>query len=414
MSHSVSPVTRTLLLPAPLKTALEAKIKDIATSLEQYGSASTELGLLTGKPGIAIFYFYLYRFTQDERYADLVSAQLIEAFDILNSGEKNHRFCTGIGGFCWTLEFLADEGFLDREEVEEPLAQLDEFISRSMMEDMEEGYYDYLHGALGTGLYYLRQIEDVPAARQHLERLIGQLERFGIRDGDGTVKWESQVDIETGMRGFNLSLSHGLASIIYFLSKALNAQVSPERTRTLLEESVRYMLSKEQSMTEVGSAFPSWITTEKPGKSRLSWCYGDMGIAFSLYEAARALGDTSLEEKALEILSSTCSRRKLEEEFVMDAGLCHGAAGLAHMYNRMYRNTGKEIFADASRFWLQETLKMATFPDGMGGYKTWKTEKYGGWLNEAGVLEGAAGIGLALLAAVSESDPAWDACLCLS
>ena len=41
-----------------------------------------------------------------------------------------------------------------------------------------------------------------------------------------------------------------------------------------------------------------------------------------------------------------------------DAGLCHGAAGLAHLYNRMFQASRDERFAAAARCWFQRTLEL--------------------------------------------------------
>jgi hypothetical protein len=57
---------------------------------------------------------------------------------------------------------------------------------------------------------------------------------------------------------------------------------------------------------------------------------------------------------------------------------------------------------------------MATFADGLAGYKTWRAPEYGGWINEDGLVEGISGIGLALLTYYYEIEPTWDECLLLS
>ena len=63
---------------------------------------------------------------------------------------------------------------------------------------------------------------------------------------------------------------------------------------------------------------------------------------------------------------------------------------------------------------IKETLKMAKFPDGLAGFKTYRPEKYGGWTNQYDMLEGIPGIGLAMLSYISETEPTWDECLLLS
>ena len=68
---------------------------------------------------------------------------------------------------------------------------------------------------------------------------------------------------------------------------------------------------------------------------------------------------------------------------------------------------------DAAAYWINQTLCMARFEDGLAGYKTWQGDKRG-FQNEYGLLEGIAGIGLALLSFLSDEDPTWDECLLLS
>ncbi len=57
---------------------------------------------------------------------------------------------------------------------------------------------------------------------------------------------------------------------------------------------------------------------------------------------------------------------------------------------------------------------MAIFKDGFCGYKKYRAEEHGGWIPEAGLLEGIAGIGLILISIVSDIEPKWDRCLLLS
>ncbi len=97
----------------------------------------------------------------------------------------------------------------------------------------------------------------------------------------------------------------------------------------------------------------------------------------------------------------------------MDACFCHGTSGIAHIFNRMWRETGMPECKDAAAYWIGQTLSLAKFEDGLAGYKTWQgTER--GFQNEYGLLEGIAGIGLVLLSYHYEIEPTWDECLLLS
>ena len=72
-------------------------------------------------------------------------------------------------------------------------------------------------------------------------------------------------------------------------------------------------------------------------------------------------------------------------------------------------------FKDAADYWFEQTLKMATFEDGLAGFKTlYMPDSKPNWVNEYGFLTGVTGIGLALLTYYYEMEPTWDECLLLS
>ncbi|MES1210968.1 MAG: lanthionine synthetase LanC family protein, partial [Acidobacteriota bacterium] len=149
--------------------------------------------------------------------------------------------------------------------------------------------------------------------------------------------------------------------------------------------------------------------------SRLAWCYGDPGIAAALLVAARAAGEPAWEDKALEVARGA-ARRPPEQSFVRDAGVCHGAAGLAHLFNRFWQASGEEIFRDAALHWIERTLEFRVPGEGIAGFSAWHAMSgpNGQWAAEPGLLEGATGIALVLLAAISTVEPEWDRILLVS
>ena len=95
---------------------------------------------------------------------------------------------------------------------------------------------------------------------------------------------------------------------------------------------------------------------------------------------------------------------------VEDHPICHGAAGLTHIFNRFYQATGEEGFRRAAEDWLDRLFAYRQPGQGLCGFPAPTTE---GWLDEPGLLIGAAGIGLVLLGLVGEAEPAWDRVLTL-
>lgn len=100
---------------------------------------------------------------------------------------------------------------------------------------------------------------------------------------------------------------------------------------------------------------------------------------------------------------------------VVDAGLCHGALCLAHLWNRLWQATGATDLREAARRWYEIGLGMRSPEQGVGGFAAWdvRVGLEPEWIADPGFLTGAAGVGLALLAVTSDLAPEWDRVLLL-
>jgi hypothetical protein len=89
---------------------------------------------------------------------------------------------------------------------------------------------------------------------------------------------------------------------------------------------------------------------------------------------------------------------------------------VAHIYNRLYQGTGDAKLREAARYWFVRTLDMRDQVSGVAGYLLRGINDQGetGWVRDGSFLTGVSGIGLALLAAITEQEPEWDRLLLLS
>src|SRR5262249_13156575 len=144
------------------------------------------------------------------------------------------------------------------------------------------------------------------------------------------------------------------------------------------------------------------------GTGRLAWCAGDLSVAAALLVAGRCAGLPEWEREALAV-ARRAAQRPPELSGVRDAGLCAGAAGVGHLRNGMYQATGDPVLGEAARFWFRRTLDMRQPGQGVGGYQAFHPARLGdeNWTDDRGFLTGAAGIALALLAAITPVEPAW-------
>ena len=271
-----------------------------------------------------------------------------------------------------------------------------------------------MYGHLGV-LYYLIERGKYHEAESVLLKINEQL----TENEFGVFWYDSPTQNMSSKKNINLSLAHGSASVIVVLSRMVSYGLSDYRPKEswlkdIILKIISFIKNRQQKSESV--YYPGCCTVNEKGDllnsySRLSWCYGDMGIGLSFWQAGNAIGDELLKKKAIEIYKQTLPRRLPNENEIVDACICHGTAGVAHMYNRMYYNTGLTVFRKAAEEWISETLKMAKYKDGFCGYKTWNGHQ---WHNDLSLLSGISGVRLCLLAHISKSNSNWDRCFLMS
>jgi hypothetical protein len=327
--------------------------------------------------------------------------------------------CNGLAGIGWLYEYLNQRKLIDYN-TNVLLEEFDMYLENALINFMQSNTYDFLHGGVGVTLYFIKRVTKKKEMVSVLNKFVEDLEKMATKQDDGFIKWLSPLGEENNPQyGYNISLSHGMASIVAILSKLHKKEgIVQEKTEKLLKGAVQYMLAQEIDKEKYGSYFPSVALESMPTivKSRLAWCYGDLGISAALYQAGNVLQNQICINKALEILLYAAVHRKsLVDNSVWDAGLCHGTAGIGHIFYRMWWNTKLPEFKEAADYWFQETLKMATHKDGLAGFKTFEMpDGKPTWVNKYGLLDGISGIGLALLTYYYEMEPEWDECLLLS
>jgi lantibiotic biosynthesis protein len=410
------------LLQGDMAAQALAAVHDIAAALEskEDREGGRYPSLAGGLSGQALFYTYLALRTGDDAPAER-AAQLVEqAADVLAETPLPANLYTGFAGVAWTMEHLRGRLFEEDGDEEDPVQEIDEALLTPLQRSPWTGDYDLITGLVGLGVYGLERLPR-PTAATLLGSVVDRLAETADVSEEGAAWFTRPEDLPEWQREFhskgsyNLGVAHGLPGVVTVLAGAAAAGI--ERARPLLDDSVRWLLARRQDPS-VGSCFStSYAPWEPPSSARLAWCYGDPGVAAALLAAARAVGNPAWEREALDVALAATARPE-STSGIRDAGLCHGAAGLAHLFNRMYQTTGEGRLAEAARFWFQRALDLREPGEGVGGFRSWGTIGAGindlGWRNEPGFLEGSSGIGLALLGAVSDVEPAWDRVLAIS
>lgn len=412
------------LLPESLASrALEAA-EAIATDLRRMAAAGapaeplplnrSRFALSGGLAGQALFFAYLDRARPDHGYDETALELLEAALDELARADTDPGFCGGFGGVAWTVEHL--RGWLVDDE-EDPGEETAEALANLLAGSPWPWEYDLISGLAGHGVYALERLPH-RLGRECLESVVARLSEEAERGPQGISWWKAPARVSVRTREANpeglydLGLAHGNAGIIALLGQACARGVAAAEARTLLAGAVPWLLA-HQNPPGSPSRFPTRIVPgQESGPSRVAWCYGDLGIALALLVAARGAGEPDWERTAV-ALARGAAARPFEESGVADAGLCHGAGGNAHLFNRMFQATGDPDLGRTARTWAERALDMRCPGQGIGGYlalvPNQRLERE--WAADPGFLTGASGIGLALLALATSIEPSWDRAL---
>ena len=281
-----------------------------------------------------------------------------------------------------------------------------------MLDDKRFGiyYYDYLNGNLGLANYFISTNQTKP-----LSNLVDELHKNAIQDSiSGGIKWKSNTQHKENTYDYNISLSHGMSSIIVMLSKIYNMGIQEAKCKQMINNATRYILSQKLPEGKHLSLFGTMALESLKffNNSRLGWCYGDLCVAIALWRASIALNSKDLFDKSQEIFLHASKRRSLKQNNIMDACFCHGSSGIAYIFNKIYGYTNKTEYKDAADYWINITLMQSCSGHYPAGYRKWQGDN--NYISEYGILEGIAGIGLSLLSFVSHNMFDWDDCLLLS
>lgn len=347
-------------------------------------------------------------------HAERSGRLLDDAFDALATTPMGPALYGGFSGVAWVAEHLA--GNFDGT-VEGDGEEIDEILEETIAAPWK-GAYDLISGLAGFGVLAVERLPR-PSAIRCLEAIVDRLTETAEPIGDG-LTWFTSPDLLPMSRRerfphgyYDLGVAHGVPGVIALLSDAYCAGIRPEPARRLIEGAVRWTLS-QRLRAGGASCYPAMVA---PGfearSSRLAWCYGDAGVAATLLHAARAVGVEEWERAAFEIATHGAMTDR-EESGVRDAGLCHGAFGLAHIYNRLFQAGGGDVFAGAARRWYGVGLEMRAPGRGTAGFEEWAADANGSSHSGAEFLTGATGIALALLAGITSVEPMWDRLLLVS
>lgn len=364
-------------------------IAEIAAALEAGPRAYSlspghDLALADGEAGIALFLSEL------PAYQEAAARRIDRAIHGLEARGLDASLHFGFTGIAWAWQRVMTRL---GETCDDSLAVADdavlELLGSSRGRRLPPGV---LFGLAGLAIYALDRA--TPVADRCLAEIVELLHASAQPHGDGLRWWlappAGTAYVERFPDGFyDLGLDVGAAGIAIAAAGVAARGVARDRARSLAAGATRWIRAQHSA-----AGLPSKLGVDGSSVAAFGWCKGELGIALALL----ATGEPGDREAALTIGHRAA---RVDPGRCDEPGIHLGAAGALHAFNRLYTATGRPAFRDAARRWLDRLLALRR-PGGIAGFRLATGEP------RQGLVQGAAGIGLALLSAVHPERSAWD------
>lgn len=387
------------------------------------------LGIAQGDAGLALMCSYLDACFPEEGWGKTGHEYLtLAARGAETAGAHHIGLYSGLAGLAFSAQSLSCNG----SRYKKLLTSLDYGICGSVLEPsaamtgrhgVAVSEFDLIVGLSGVAAYLLQRGYKPPmdvALQAILDRLVALTE-----ETDGVPHWYTPHHLLAGEGmaehypegNFNCGLAHGIPGPLAVMALGLGAGLPVEGLREAVTRTAQWLVH-HRSGDPYGINWPTVVPYSpngnvEPGQldsSRAGWCYGTPGVARSLWLAGRALDDEALQQIAVEGMEAVY-RRPIEERRIDSPTFCHGVAGLLQVTLRFAHDTGLPVFTDAAAA-LTEQLLALYDPERALGFCS--IEPGGNLVDQPGLLDGAPGVALVLLAASSNVEPTWDRLFLLS
>ncbi len=370
-------------------------------------------GLAQGHAGLALAAAHAHRCFPDETWDLVAHRQLALAAAAGTRRPLGPGLFSGLAGLAFVARYLA-RGDRYRRFSRTVRTQLDqatrELAARVTRQpgDVAVSDYDVVSGLSGIATVSRVALDALIVLTEPTDDEVPRLATAPDRHVTATLR------AEFPQGSVNLGLAHGLPGPLSALASAATSGEVTERLATSIRFASDWLV-RHRADDAWGVNWPAItplpLDRGTAAPARAAWCYGAPGVARALWLAGAALRDRPQQRLAEEAIVAVL-RRPDSVRQVESPTICHGLAGLLLVVLRFWHDTGDEVFR-AAAVELTEQLLDAYEPGAtLLGFQS--VEPGGVPVDQPGLLDGAAGTALVLLAASRPVSPEWDQAFALS
>lgn len=388
---------------------LEKRISEIMQFISD--NEARNKSLFSGLTGASIYTAYYYKKYKLEETYDLLVPQLDQIIAEIKEYKGSLHFEDGLVGIICGLNIVNE--ILEYSIFEKDYFQdYYDFIFDYSLKNFEAGNYDLFYGG-GGGFVSISSFQR-KLEKKRLNKLFDALIGTSVESKTMEYLWlDSQNRMITNKEYYNFGLAHGMPSIWVMLANmASSLDESEQKTATNLIECSLKSIDKYSlehgdvkfSRYPIGIHLNSKLFEDNVANrisSKLSWCYGDLSIAYALTYCGKKLGSNFLFERGKELGKYTLNRSDLESAALSDPCLCHGTTSCVLLYDSLSVLTSLPEFDKARENWIfhSENFKRPKL------YEFLKLDNKE--VDHYSMLTGSVGVGLVYLSIIEENFREW-------
>jgi hypothetical protein len=372
-----------------------------------------------GDAGLALAASYFDRCFPDAGWDTIGHGYLVTAIGSLEQTQLGPGLFTGVAGLAFVTSQLSRGGARYgrllatlTQELDTEAARLTRTVNRRVA-GLAVRDFDSISGLAGVTAQLLAR-PDAAATRGALDALVALV--CGSGREPHPPRWYTPPELfpseEEASRyphgSLNCGIAHGVPGPLAVLALAAADGVPVDGILEAVADVSAWLVAHRRD-DRWGVNWPGMVSLPDgsvvDGPSRAAWCYGAPGVARALWLAGVAVGDEALTGLAVEAMARVYDR-PIRARQIDSPTFCHGVAGLLQVTLRFRHDTGLTLFDDAACDLVDQLLDRFEPDESVLGYRG--IEPGGGRVDQAGLLDGAPGVALVLLAAALPVEPTWD------
>lgn len=380
-------------------------IKELSDFLIVKPANVSRLGLYDGLAGELLFHWIVQRQDKFSLNEDKFNVKLDALLTNISDVQSDFSLSRGISGIGWFLEFLNQ----DQGENYDPLFSED--IDAQINAILDVNHWDeeieIVLGLAGVLTYLSRRQKFSNECSKMQSLALKHYMQLALSFDKNTLAWPQPKHsifkfnkVNTDQNEFNYGLAHGMFGIVSALLPLFDIPHFKENSEHLITSACNWLIS--QGNTDQKDGFFTY-STEAIQTARKGWCYGDITSALILHRVGQATQNQDFISLSKKIALNTLTPSNLDK-MVIDAGLCHGSAGLALLYHLLANEMKLTELESGREHWLTFTIERYK-KDGLKGFYEYVPQSNKYQANH-GLLTGYSGIGLCLYS-IKYNDTSW-------